>query len=510
VRGTNNFWKFAEWVEFGKLNDTRPAFFFMATKGSLFKYALGTPDGFYDVRAPEFRELFRYLRDEGCEIGLHASYNAYLRPNQLRREKQALEEVSGVPIDGNRHHYWHLDPKAPHETLLKHEEAAFLYDSSLALEYYPGYRRGICHPFRPFHPGERRELNLVELPPAWMDDHFDRRLEHNKIAHPEDYASNLVNAARATNGVVVVDYHQRGMNSDFYPRYGLWLTDFVKKHLDSSLAFFTPQEIVRRYLAHETALETQARDRTTRSASTEITNSARSDFEVGPMRSEEAPIVARLHFDFFGAGEMHGDSIARLGCEFLEEIFYGLNITNPAFFCDVARYRNEIIGFSVYSIRRDQVFRHMLRHHFFRVARAGLQVIRRNPSLLGSILSNLRYLRGEKPTKIPWIKSVSGWWVVAYVLPEYRTKEAERQIGVRVAAQMFERMERTMLQNDCLQWYGVVHPRNAPINTFLQRHGAQRMGTARAQGMEMSYYLKTLQPLLDNGSRRVAESSPKT
>ncbi len=100
--------------------------------------------------------------------------------------------------------------------------------------------------------------------------------------------------------------------------------------------------------------------------------------------------------------------------------------------------------------------------------------------------------------------------MVAYVLPEYRTKEAERQIGVRVAAQMFECMERTMLQHDCMQWYGVVHPRNAPINTFLQRHGAQRMGTARAQGMEMSYYLKTLQPLLDNGSRRVAESSPKT
>ncbi|HET9530187.1 MAG TPA: hypothetical protein VFQ92_07545, partial [Blastocatellia bacterium] len=96
LRGTNHFWKFSDWVEFEKRLGVRPSFYFMARQGSLFQFAMGTPDGFYDVRAPEFRELFRYLKDEDCEIGLHASYHAYRSVEQLRREKEVLEEAAGV------------------------------------------------------------------------------------------------------------------------------------------------------------------------------------------------------------------------------------------------------------------------------------------------------------------------------------------------------------------------------------------------------------------------------
>jgi FemAB-related protein (PEP-CTERM system-associated) len=262
LRGTNNFWKFSDWVEFEKRLGVRPSFYFMARQGSLLQFAMGTPDGFYDVRAPEFRQLFRYLKDEDCEIGLHASYHAYRSVEQLRREKEVLEEAAGVAVEGNRHHYWHLDPAAPHETLLKHEQAGFLYDSSLALEFYPGFRRGICHPFRVFHQVERRELKIVELPPAWMDDHFDRRLLYNEIADPDAYASDLVKAAQASNGVIVVDYHPRGMNSDFYPRYGPWLVKFIENCLDSSICFQTPSQIVRKYAEYESLLTSHSRDLT--------------------------------------------------------------------------------------------------------------------------------------------------------------------------------------------------------------------------------------------------------
>jgi len=262
LNGTNNFWKFADWVEFEKRLGARSAFYFMARKGSLIQYAAGTPDGFYDIRSTEFAELFRYLKDEGCEIGLHASYNAYQDVEQLRREKASLEEAAGVRVEGNRHHYWRLDPAAPHDTLLKHEQVGLVYDSSLAFEFYPGFRRGICHPFRIFHSGQRRELDLVELPPAWMDDHFDRRLTENQIVEPETYARQLVETAQKTNGVVVVDYHPRGMNSDFYPRYGAWLQRFIEKHLDSSVVFRKPREIVLDYLRYEKLLEEHSRDRT--------------------------------------------------------------------------------------------------------------------------------------------------------------------------------------------------------------------------------------------------------
>jgi hypothetical protein len=260
LKGCNHFWKFREWVAFETGLDARPTFFFMARRGSLIQYALGTPDAFYDIRRPKFRDLFRELNAEGCEIGLHASFNAYRDPDLIKIERIALEEAAAAPVLGNRHHYWHLDPDSPHDTLRFSEQAGLRYDSSLAFEYYPGFRRSVCHPFRPFHPKERRELDLVELPPTWMDNHFDGRLARNRIADPVSYASGLLNTVKDLNGVLILNYHVRGMNGDFYPRWGPWLENFLADHLDSTVTFATASEITSAYLKYELELEARSVD----------------------------------------------------------------------------------------------------------------------------------------------------------------------------------------------------------------------------------------------------------
>ena len=260
--GRSHFWTFHEWSPLTARHGTRSCFYFMARQGSLLQYAMGTPDDFYDVRTPRFQRLFAELRDAGCEIGLHASYHAHRSADTLRGEVQRIAEAAGVECAGNRHHYWHLDPAAPNETLRRHAEAGLQYDSSLGLEYYPGFRRGICHPFRVFHEGRRAPLPIVQLPPAWMDDHFDRRLARNEITDPDAAARRLLDVARATRGIVVVDYHSRGMNTDFYPRYGPWLDQFALRHLDTSVRGMTPGEIHRAFLAREELLERASVDTT--------------------------------------------------------------------------------------------------------------------------------------------------------------------------------------------------------------------------------------------------------
>ncbi|HJU90496.1 MAG TPA: hypothetical protein VJ672_13995, partial [Gemmatimonadaceae bacterium] len=162
---------------------------------------------------------------------------------------------------GNRHHYWHLDPSAPHDTLAMHEEAHFQYDSSLAFEMQPGFRRGICHPFRPYHPGERRALRVVQLPPTWMDDHFDRRLARNGITAPDEVARALLDVVRDTGGVAVVNYHERGMNADFFPRYGAWLGQFLQRTADASFVFHRPRDVAEMFEAHERMLDVRSRER---------------------------------------------------------------------------------------------------------------------------------------------------------------------------------------------------------------------------------------------------------
>ena len=264
LRGTNHFWTFDEWIELEKRYGARPTFYFMARHGSLLRYALGTPDDFYDVREPEFTALFRTLREAECEIGLHASFLAYRSEAQLRAERERIEEAAGVRVVGNRHHYWHLDPNEPNETLRRHEAAGLIYDSSLAFERYPGFRRGVCHPFRVFHTGERRELATVQLPPAWMDDHFDRRLASNGITDADAVAKGLIDTARETRGIIVVDYHSRGMNADFYPRYGPWIRRFAERHLEDSFDFATGAELAASYLRYEASLDSLSTDLTRR------------------------------------------------------------------------------------------------------------------------------------------------------------------------------------------------------------------------------------------------------
>ena len=261
LRGKSHYWTFREWIDFEREFGTRPTFYFMARRGSLLQYLMGTPDDFYDIGSPRFAALFGELRDAGCEIGLHASYHAHRSAGQLRNERMRVESLARVTGIGNRHHYWHLDPADPNETLRRHEEAGLVYDSSLEFECYPGFRRGICHPFRVYHAGLRRELRVPQLPPAWMDDHFDRRLAENRITDPDSMARTLLDGVCATGGVAVVDYHSRGMNSDVYPRYGEWLRKFAVSNLDRRTKCLTAGEVVAMWLEHEQHLSGASNDR---------------------------------------------------------------------------------------------------------------------------------------------------------------------------------------------------------------------------------------------------------
>lgn len=496
LAGTNHFWKFAEWMEFEGALGTRPTFYFMARKGSLLEYALGTPDAFYDIRRPEFAALFRQLREHDCEIELHASFHAHRSTEQLRREKESLEQAAGVRVQGTRHHYWHLDPAAPHETLRRQEQAGLIYDSTLGFEYYPGFRRGCCHPFRVFHSGERRELNIVELPPTWMDDHFDRRLSINGIPDPAAHARNLVALLRRLEGPVVVDYHLRGMNEDFYPRYGTWLKQFIRAQLDSTVCYQTAGEIVGNYLRYEKTLQACSTDETLTPSAPLAVSAQGADFEVGGMRPEEISAVAQLHFDFFGVGEMHGASLASLGVEFLEKVFYPLNLDNPYLFVDVARYRGEVIGFSVYASDWRRVSREPLWHRPVSVAmRTAAFALRRPVRFASHMLGNLRFFTDAFPESVNRIRA---WYLLLGVKAAYRTRSFRDATGISVTASLWDQMVRTLRAQGCTELWTAPGAHNGPINQLFLRHGAELLGQSRIQGVLCNLYR---QPLVSSGSR---------
>ncbi|MFQ3683724.1 polysaccharide deacetylase family protein [Roseiflexus sp.] len=214
--GKRHHWQFDSWLALERTLGVRSVFYFVARQGSLREYALGTPDSFYDIRAPHFRALFRNLIDAGCEIGLHSSYHAYARLEQFAREKRLLEEVAGVPVVGNRHHYWHLDPLNPEATLAIHEQLGFLYDASLAHDRYIGWRRGSCWPFFPLIQQERRELRTLQLPTAWMDSQIFLQRDAD-LEDADEVLRELADRTVAQGGMLLVNVHDYVFDDVLFP-----------------------------------------------------------------------------------------------------------------------------------------------------------------------------------------------------------------------------------------------------------------------------------------------------
>lgn len=252
--GRRSHWQFSAWVDLEKRWGIRSAFYFVPRQGSLLEFATGTPDPFYDVTSPRFRELFRYLAQEGFEIGLHASYLAYRSREKFAAEKQRLEEASGQPVNGNRHQYWHLNPNDVEETLLIHEQVGLKYDTSLIHDHYLGWRRGLSHPFFPFHQRERRELKTLQIPTAWMDDQLFRLRRYN----PGDRLELLRDLADRTaeqGGCLLIDIHEYVFDDALFPGWAATYRSLWEYLLSrGDFWFATPAQIAEHWAERYAAL----------------------------------------------------------------------------------------------------------------------------------------------------------------------------------------------------------------------------------------------------------------
>ncbi len=256
--GRRSHWHFDSWTEAERRVGTRSAFFFVPRRGSLREYALGTPDPFYDIRAPRFKRLFRHLAAAGAEIGLHASYRAYEQASRLTEEKEALEEAAGQPVVGVRHHYWHLDPDNPMATLRAHETAGLSYDASLAHERYLGWRNGLCWPFFPYDPVRRGRLNTLQMPTAWMDDHLFGSHRYNP-GDPSRLLRELADTVVAHGGCLLVDVHDYVFDEVLFPGWARLYEELLSDLGRRELWLTTPKDIAGHWRARFTSLYRESR-----------------------------------------------------------------------------------------------------------------------------------------------------------------------------------------------------------------------------------------------------------
>jgi len=200
----NNFWLFKDVMQAEERLGFRSSFYFAAVN---FYHEYGTNwDVNYDIMNQEFATIFDEILERGFEIGLHASYNAYLNEHHLTYEKQKIEHIINQKIKGLRHHYWHMG-KNELRTLRMHKTAGFEYDSSIAFNESLGFRRNIALPYNPWDEDNDCMLSIIQLPVFCMDGNlFYKPIEVNAAV---EKLKEYIDTIKKFGGIGVIDWHVR-------------------------------------------------------------------------------------------------------------------------------------------------------------------------------------------------------------------------------------------------------------------------------------------------------------
>ncbi len=201
-RDPSDQWRFDDIVAFERGLQVRSTFYFSVTPFHR-PWADGV-DVAYDAGSRRFRRVMHELVDDGFEVGLHASYNAFESSARLRSERERLSRLAGTEVRGLRHHYWHLGPDIA-RTLRFHEEAGFSYDTSIAFNERSGFRRSVALPFQPFDAGLGRVLRTNQVPSFSMDAGVFSTA--NDVDAAVEQVMTLVDTIAAGGGVGAINWH---------------------------------------------------------------------------------------------------------------------------------------------------------------------------------------------------------------------------------------------------------------------------------------------------------------
>lgn len=196
---------------------------------SRYEAGANTNDVAYSLDDRNVRRTIEYALAHNFEIGLHASYNAYESAERFASERSRLRKASGAPVNGLRHHFWHMGSD-PERTLLFHEQAGFAYDSSIAWNDEIGFRRSTALPYFPWDSAEQRSIGVLQLPVCTMDGGvFNGRTSSPE--HALQQLESLVTQLVACEGIGVVDWHSDTAHPQAarYRSWGKCYWEFVRR-----------------------------------------------------------------------------------------------------------------------------------------------------------------------------------------------------------------------------------------------------------------------------------------
>lgn len=185
----------------------------------------------YDLRSKDIEKLLASVYNNDMQIGLHASFQAGLSPDLIKKEKAALEKYTGKSICLNRHHF--LSSREP-EDMTQLEAAGITDDFTMGYADTSGFRLGTSYPVRWINPVSRRLSSVLLHPLTVMDCSLEEK-KYMGLNYEEAWAYSLKLTEQVENvgGELTLLWHNSSVqdNPDSYLRklYNNLLNELARK-----------------------------------------------------------------------------------------------------------------------------------------------------------------------------------------------------------------------------------------------------------------------------------------
>lgn len=205
-----SYWCFDYWQELENKNNIRSTFYIYAKTGKkTFKSWLIDPS--YNVSIDKnLQNKLKQLHQNGFKIGLHGSYESAKKFEQLKNEKETLEQALDIDIVKTRQHWLNyfeqITPKS-HDKLFK-------YDSTLGWNDIIGFRSGCASLYQPYDFKNKKAFNYEIIPQIIMDSHiYDYSNDEQIFAK----AKTMISIAKhiPKSSYFSLSWHQRVCSSDY-------------------------------------------------------------------------------------------------------------------------------------------------------------------------------------------------------------------------------------------------------------------------------------------------------
>jgi hypothetical protein len=173
-------------------------------------FALGNRGRFDKNLSFKNRSWRKHISRFSCRVktGLHPSYPSWQSLKTIKKEKRRLERITRRKVTASRQHYLRMSLPWTYQIL---NQAGIRQDYSMGYATQPGFRAGICSPYRFYDLLREKEEKLM----IWPFQVMDATLNNYMKLSPEkaiEVIADLVREVRKANGIFCSVWHNSSLS----------------------------------------------------------------------------------------------------------------------------------------------------------------------------------------------------------------------------------------------------------------------------------------------------------